>query len=204
MCYSSQSSLTGALIGFIIFITLMIRNQDYDRTFGIIFGSSSLMQLTEFNIWKKIEKNKDVQINNLPIYFTLLFHYVSSCIAVQITDIVPKKIKNLYLILVILIFIILMFTLSNTNNFTKNITIGPNGHLNWGVDILSFAGVIFILIICGIISLLSYYTKSHYISTIGIILVLLLSVKNYYDSGEAGSMWCYWFNIIGLLLLLKL
>lgn len=204
MCYSSESSFTGALIGLIIFIILMVRNEDYDRTFGILFGSASLMQITEMGIWKQLENDRNAKINNLPIYFTLVIHYITFCFAVQITDKVPDKVKKIYLILILLILTYAFFTLFDTKSFTKDITIGPNGHLNWGVEMLSGSGILYMIIICSINLILSYYTKSHYISTIGIILVLLNSIKNHYDSGEAGSMWCYWFNIVGLLLLLKL
>jgi hypothetical protein len=208
MCYSSESSFIGGIIGFIVFIILMIRNENYDRTFGIIFGSATLMQITEMNIWKKIENNKDTKINNLPVHITLLIHYISSLIAVKITDKVPKKIKKMCLSVVVFIFILVlifvMFQKSRNMNITEDITIGPTGHLNWNIDILSFFGIIFILTICGIILLLSYYTKSHYISTFGILLILLISIKNHYKTSEAASMWCYWFNIIGVLLLLKL
>ena len=208
MCYSSKSSFIGGIIGFIVFIILMIRNENYDRTFGIVFGSATLMQFIEMNIWKKIENNKDTKINNLPIHITLLIHYISSFVAIQITDKVPKKIKQIFLYVLVFIFILLliyvMFQKYQNNNITNNITIGPTGHLNWGIDILSFVGILYILMVSTTILLLSYYTKSHYISTIGILSLLLISIKNHYKTLEAGSMWCYWVNIIGVLLLLKL
>jgi hypothetical protein len=208
MCYSSKSSFIGGVIGFIVFIILMIRNENYDRTFGILFGSVTLMQIAEMYIWKQIENNIDTKITNLLIHITLLIHYIASSAAIQITDKVPKNIKKICLSVVVFIFIlVLIFVISkkyHNKNITHDITIGPTGHLNWGIDILSFFGIIYILIVSTTILLLSYYTKSHYISTFGILLILLISIKNHHKTSEAGSMWCFWVNIIGVLLLLKL
>jgi hypothetical protein len=162
------------------------------------------MQFTEFNIWTKLEKNKNMIINNLPIYITLTIHYISFTIALSITDSIPKNIKKIYITMIGLILLSIIIKYFVIHESTELITIGPNGHLNWNLNMFGFYGIIYMIVICGSMLLLSYYTKSHYISSIGTILVLLLSIKNYCNTGEMGSMWCYWFNLIGLLLLVKL
>ena len=189
MCWNSEVSLNTFLFSFSVLILIYInRNGKYklehfhSKYVYLFFFSVIIMQLLEYFLWKNLDNKKMNRLLSIIGLIIVLSQPFFSILALE-----DNKNKNIYLLfyLFFVLYIILFeFKKINFNTGVKN------GHLQWNwlsPNIIHFIIYIFFLLI-----------SVRKFNRTPVILLLLLSLYNYYNDKTWGSMWCFWANIVFL------
>jgi len=189
MCWNAEVSLNTFIFGMISMIIVIIFNKISYKI--ILFTLTlSLIQLLEYYTWKNID-NIDI-IYNLSIIGYLI-------ISIQLINLNYGFLNNKdkLVALIILIILLIYIFIYNYQNNKFNMEIGENKHLIWNwIDI-----PIPILIIIMVFYIYPAFTYN-YISFVTMLIILLPSLYYYYKYKTWGTMWCYYSNIIWIILII--
>ena len=189
MCWNAEVSLNTFIFGMISMIIVIIFNKISYKI--ILFTLTlSLIQLLEYYTWKNID-NIDI------IYNLSIIGYLIISIQLIILNYGFLNNKDKLVALIILIILLIYIFIYNYQNNKFNMEIGENKHLIWNwIDI-----PIPILIIIMIFYIYPAFTYN-YISFVTMLIILLPSLYYYYKYKTWGTMWCYYSNIIWIILIL--
>lgn len=194
MCYNSSISLNTFIFGVIsLLILYKYGNIVINPKYLIIILSFSLIQLLEYFAWIYINNKKIIEILSK-------IGLVIICLQIILINyfLLNNEIR-LYSFIIMLIFFIL-FAIFELPNVNFDMEKGENGHLIWYWLDLPVIWII-IGIAYYIIPLMLYKEK---VAFIGVYIILLISLYNYYRYKTWGSMWCYFSNIIWIYLIILL
>lgn len=188
MCWNSEVSLNTFLFCFSVLILIYInRNGKYklehfhNKYVYLLSFSIIIMQLLEYFLWKNLDNKKMNRLLSIIGLIIILSQPFFSILALEDNN------KNKYLVFYLFFVLYMILFESKKINFNTNV---KNGHLQWNwlsPNIIHFIIYIFFL-------LLSFRNFNR----IPVIILLLLSIYNYYNDKTWGSMWCFWTNIIFL------
>ena len=189
MCWNAEVSLNTFIFGMISMIIVIIFNKISYKI--ILFTLTlSLIQLLEYYTWKNID-NIDI------IYNLSIIGYLIISIQLIILNYGFLNNKDKLVALIILIILLIYIFIYNYQNNKFNMEIGENKHLIWNwIDI-----PIPILIIIMVFYIYPAFTYN-YISFVTMLIILLPSLYYYYKYKTWGTMWCYYSNIIWIILIL--
>ena len=189
MCWNAEVSLNTFIFGMISMIIVIIFNKISYKI--ILFTLTlTLIQLLEYYTWKNID-NIDI------IYNLSIIGYLIISIQLIILNYGFLNNKDKLVALIILIILLIYIFIYNYQNNKFNMEIGENKHLIWNwIDI-----PIPILIIIMVFYIYPAFTYN-YISFITMLIILLPSLYYYYKYKTWGTMWCYYSNIIWIILIL--
>ena len=189
MCWNAEVSLNTFIFGVISMIIVIIFNKISYKI--ILFTLTlTLIQLLEYYTWKNID-NIDI------IYNLSIIGYLIISIQLIILNYGFLNNKDKLVALIILIILLIYIFIYNYQNNKFNMEIGENKHLIWNwIDI-----PIPILIIIMVFYIYPAFTYN-YISFITMLIILLPSLYYYYKYKTWGTMWCYYSNIIWIILIL--
>ena len=189
MCWNAEVSLNTFIFGMISMIIVIIFNKISYKI--ILFTLTlSLIQLLEYYTWKNID-NIDI------IYNLSIIGYLIISIQLIILNYGFLNNKDKLVALIILLILLIYIFIYNYQNNKFNMEIGENKHLIWNwIDI-----PIPILIIIMVFYIYPAFTYN-YISFVTMLIILLPSLYYYYKYKTWGTMWCYYSNIIWIILIL--
>ena len=169
---------------------LLILNNDYDTKWVVFFILIfTQMQIFESIAWANlnhINNNKD--INSILVILLLLQPITNTLFALH-------KSKNVKLLILLILLILSLIYLIYLNR-TLIIKPGVNGHLTW-VDSKKnhalYNKLIFIIFMIGLLYPFLYLDNkiNKVIIMLFVVLSYLYSYKNYYETDELSSYWCY-------------
>jgi hypothetical protein len=186
MCWCYEVSIASFLIGFIISITLIKRNKNYDKMIGYLILFYSFIQLFESQLWKAINNN-NIQQNlyyTKLIYLTLWIQAFAIGFGIyQITN--EKLIMNIGIILFIYGFITMpIFKVSLPNK---------ERHIKWGFDDTYYI-LVSIIIGYGIIKYTDIkYTWLSILFFVGSYLYLKIN-----HNASVGTLWCWFASVFSI------
>jgi len=191
MCWSAEVSLNTFIFAIISFCIVVSFNR-FPMINAFIVLSISLMQLYEYFVWKNIHDKK-------------IIHYLSFfgplVILLQVLLInyafLRDNERNIAILLIIIIAIICMIYNYKNNKF--DMEVGENKHLIWYWADLP---AILLIFIC-FFYLYPLTTKQNIIPFIYGLITLLISFYYYYKYKTWGTMWCYFSNLIWIVLVIK-
>jgi hypothetical protein len=191
MCWSAEVSLNTFILGLISFCIVVSFNR-FPMINAFIVLSITLMQLYEYFVWKNIHDKKI--IHNLSFFGPLV-------ILLQVLLInyafLKNNERNISILLIIIIAIICMIYNYKNNKF--DMEVGENKHLIWHWADLP---AILLILIC-FFYLYPLTTKQNIIPFIYGLITLLISFYYYYKYKTWGTMWCYFSNLIWIVLIIK-
>jgi len=195
MCWNAEVSLNTFLFsGFVLL--LMIYNNNYTQykiqfiegvnniwTYIFLF-SFIVLQLIEFFIWKTI--NNPI----LNAFFSTLAFLIVLLQPMTTIMFLPKNMR-MYVMLPYILFAIPLFIYKcNTTLFYSSVT--KLKHLRWG-SFLNDELLINVIWLCFFLLPLLY--AGSIFCFIFTVLILIISLYNYYNDLSAGSMWCWIANL---------
>ena len=192
MCWNADVSLN-TFIYALISLTIVIALNKINSIDILISLSVSSMQLFEYFAWKNIHNKKIIYQLSLIAGPLIIF-----------SQLLLINYGNLHgierIISIILIFIILyLCMIYNYYNNKFDMEVGGNGHLIWyWVDVPPI-----LLLFIFIFYLYPLSKRNDIIPFIGISIFLFISLYYYYKYKTWGTMWCYFSNIIWLVLIIK-
>jgi hypothetical protein len=191
MCWSAEVSLNTFIFAIISFCIVVSFNKLPIITVFIAL-SISLIQLYEYFAWKNIHNKK-------------IIHYLSwfgpLIILLQVLLINYAYLRdneiNIGIIMIIIIAIISMIYNYKNNKF--DMEVGENKHLIWyWVDLPPI-----LLILIFFFYLYPLTAKQNILPFICVLIMLLISLYYYYKYKTWGTMWCYFSNLIWIVLIIK-
>jgi hypothetical protein len=191
MCWSAEVSLNTFIFAIISFCIVVSFNR-YPMINAFIALSISLMQLYEYFVWKNIHDKKIIQ--NLSYFGPLII--LLQVLLINYAFLRDNE-RNIGIILIIIIAIICIIYNYKNNKF--DMEVGENKHLIWHWADLP---PILLLLIC-FFYLYPLTTKQNIIPFIYGLITLLISLYYYYKYKTWGTMWCYFSNIIWIVLIIK-
>jgi hypothetical protein len=189
MCWNAEVSLNTFIFGMISMIIVIIFNK---ISYNIILFTLTLtlIQLLEYYTWKNID-NIDI------IYNLSIIGYLIISIQLIILNYTLLNNNDKPVALIILIILIIYIFIYNYQNNKFNMEIGENKHLIWHwIDI-----PLPILIIIMVLYIYPAF-RYNYISFAVMVIILLPSLYYYYKYKTWGTMWCYYSNIIWIILII--
>ena len=192
MCWNSDVSLRTFIYALISFVIVVGFNR-FSILIPLIALSVSFMQLYEYFIWKNIHNKKIIK--NISILGPIII--LVQLLLLNYTFLRGNE-RIISIMLIIIVFIIsIIMRYNDYNNF--KITIGENKHLIWHwADLPPI-----LLLIVFIFYLYPLSKKEDKTVFIFIAIALLISLYYYYKYKTWGTMWCYFSNIIWIVLILK-
>ena len=191
MCWSAEVSLNTFIFAIISFCIVVSFNR-FPMINAFIVLSISLMQLYEYFVWKNIH-NKKI-IHNLSFFGPLII--LLQVLLINYAFLRDNE-RNIGIIMIIIIAIICMIYNYKNNKF--DMEVGENKHLIWYWADLP---AILLILIC-FFYLYPLTTKQNIIPFIYGLITLLISLYYYYKYKTWGTMWCYFSNIIWIVLIIK-
>ncbi len=191
MCWSAEVSLNTFIFAIISFCIVVSFNR-YPMINAFIALSISLMQLYEYFVWKNIHDKKIIQ--NLSYFGPLII--LLQVLLINYAFLRDNE-RNIGIILIIIIATICMIYNYKNNKF--DMEVGENKHLIWHWADLP---PILLLLIC-FFYLYPLTTKQNIIPFIYGLITLLISLYYYYKYKTWGTMWCYFSNLIWIVLIIK-
>lgn len=191
MCWNAEVSLNTFIFAIISFFIVAGFNRSPIINAYIIL-SISLMQLYEYFVWKNID-NKKI-IHTLSIFGPLI-------ILLQLLLINYAFLRGtervIALSLIVIIAIIGIIYISINNKY--DMSVGENKHLIWHwADVPSI-----LLLIIFFFYLYPLANKKNIIPFIYGLVTLIISYYYYYKYKTWGTMWCYFSNIMWIILICK-
>jgi hypothetical protein len=191
MCWSAEVSLNTFIFAIISFCIVVSFNR-FPMINAFIALSISLMQLYEYFVWKNIHDKKIIQ--NLSYFGPLII--LLQVLLINYAFLRDNE-RNIGIILIIIIATICMIYNYKNNKF--DMEVGENKHLIWHWADLP---PILLLLIC-FFYLYPLTTKQNIIPFIYGLITLLISLYYYYKYKTWGTMWCYFSNLIWIVLIIK-
>jgi len=191
MCWSAEVSLNTFIFAIISFCIVVSFNR-YPMINAFIALSISLMQLYEYFVWKNIHDKKIIQ--NLRYFGPLII--LLQVLLINYAFLRDNE-RNIGIILIIIIATICIIYNYKNNKF--DMEVGENKHLIWHWADLP---PILLLLIC-FFYLYPLTTKQNIIPFIYGLITLLISLYYYYKYKTWGTMWCYFSNLIWIVLIIK-
>lgn len=201
MCYNAKSSISSFLLITLISLLLWYRNEEFDRSLAVFIFAFGLIQLLEYFYYT----GSDPSLVSRLIYIALWLQPLVFVLAVSHD--VPDTLTNVIIVFYAILFFLAIYTAMEED---WNISVGANHHLVWERgDGESFMGEMGFFYVVGILlPLLLLIWKSGYDWTLILLLVFALgsfwwSYKNYNQTGEMGSFWCFLSVIFAVLAYLR-
>jgi hypothetical protein len=191
MCWSAEVSLNTFIFAIISFCIVVSFNR-FPMINAFIVLSISLMQLYEYFVWKNIHDKKI--IHNLSFFGPLII--LLQVLLINYAFLRDNE-RNIGIIMIIIIAIICMIYNYKNNKF--DMEVGENKHLIWYWADLP---AILLILIC-FFYLYPLTTKQNIIPFIYGLITLLISFYYYYKYKTWGTMWCYFSNLIWIVLIIK-
>ena len=194
MCYNSTISLNTFIFGIIsLLILYKYGNIVITPKYLLIILSFTLIQLLEYFAWIYINNKKIIEILSkiglviIGLQIILINYFLLN-----------DEIRLYSFIMMLILFI--LFAIFELPKINFDMEKGNNGHLIWHWLDLPLIWIIIGLTFY-IIPLLLYKEK---VAFIGVSIILIISIYNYYKYKTWGSMWCYFSNIIWIYLIILL
>jgi hypothetical protein len=194
MCYNSTISLNTFIFGIIsLLILYKYGNIVITPKYLLIILSFTLIQLLEYFAWIYINNKKKIEILSkiglviIGLQIILINYFLLN-----------DEIRLYSFIMMLILFI--LFAIFELPKINFDMEKGNNGHLIWHWLDLPLIWIIIGLTFY-IIPLLLYKEK---VAFIGVSIILIISIYNYYKYKTWGSMWCYFSNIIWIYLIILL
>jgi hypothetical protein len=194
MCYNSTISLNTFIFGIIsLLILYKYGNIVITPKYLLIILSFTLIQLLEYFAWIYINNKKKIEILSkiglviIGLQIILINYFLLN-----------DEIRLYSFIMMLILFI--LFAIFELPKINFDMEKGNNGHLIWHWLDLPLIWIIIGLTFY-IIPLLLYREK---VAFIGVSIILIISIYNYYKYKTWGSMWCYFSNIIWIYLIILL
>ena len=191
MCWSAEVSLNTFILAIISFCIVVSFNR-FPMINAFIVLSISLMQLYEYFVWKNIHNKKIIHYLSCFGPFVILLQVLLINYAF-----LRDNERNIAILLIIIIAIICMIYNYKNNKF--DMEVGENKHLIWYWADLP---AILLILIC-FFYLYPLTTKQNIIPFIYGLITLLISFYYYYKYKTWGTMWCYFTNLIWIVLIIK-
>ena len=191
MCWSAEVSLNTFIFAIISFCIIVSFNR-FPMINAFIVLSISLMQLYEYFVWKNIHNKKIIHHLSFFGPFVILLQVLLINYAF-----LRDNERNIAILLIIIIAIICMIYNYKNNKFYMEV--GENKHLIWYWADLP---AILLIFIC-FFYLYPLTTKQNIIPFIYGLITLLISFYYYYKYKTWGTMWCYFSNLIWIVLIIK-
>jgi hypothetical protein len=190
MCWNSTVSLNTFIFGVISMIIIMAINQIEYKYLLLPFVVTS-MQLLEYFAWENINNKQTIALLSL-------FGLSLILLQLLIINITILKGNELIIVLILLLLGSLAILLYDVNNNKLRMEKGINGHLVWHWADIPIPLLVFILSFYFYVSLRNI--NASIVSPMALIL-LIISMYSYYKYKTWGSMWCYYSNVIWILLI---
>jgi hypothetical protein len=194
MCYNSTISLNTFIFGIIsLLILYKYGNIVITPKYLLIILSFTLIQLLEYFAWIYINNKKIIEVLSkiglviIGLQIILINYFLLN-----------DEIRIYSFIIMLILFI--LFAIFELPKINFDMEKGNNGHLIWHWLDLPLIWIIIGLTFY-IIPLLLYREK---VAFIGVSIILIISIYNYYKYKTWGSMWCYFSNIIWIYLIILL
>ena len=191
MCWSAEVSLNTFIFALISFCIVISFNR-FPMINAFIVLSISLMQLYEYFVWKNIHNKKTIHYLSFFGPFVILLQVLLLNYAF-----LKDNERNIAILLILIIATICMIYNYKNNKF--DMEVGENKHLIWYWADLP---AILLLFIC-FFYLYPLTTKENIIPFIYGLITLLISFYYYYKYKTWGTMWCYFSNLIWIVLIIK-
>ena len=191
MCWSAEVSLNTFIFALISFCIVISFNR-FPMINAFIVLSISLMQLYEYFVWKNIHNKKTIHYLSFFGPFVILLQVLLLNYAF-----LKGNERNIAILLILIIATICMIYNYKNNKF--DMEVGENKHLIWYWADLP---AILLLFIC-FFYLYPLTTKENIIPFIYGLITLLISFYYYYKYKTWGTMWCYFSNLIWIVLIIK-
>ena len=191
MCWNAEVSLNTFIFALISFCIVVSFNR-FPMINAFIGLSISLMQLYEYFVWKNIHNKKIIY--NLSLFGPLII--LLQILLINYAFLRDNE-RNIGILLIFIIAIIGYIYIFLNNKF--DMEVGENKHLIWHwADIPAI-----LLLLIFFFYLYPLTTKQNIIPFIYGLITLLISLYYYYKYKTWGNMWCYFSNIIWIVLILK-
>jgi len=181
MCYNQNVSLASFIVGTLVAIFLIKRKKPFDATFGFLIFFYSIIQLSEYLMWKSLEDGLDTELNlkaTKLAYYSLWSNLLGLGIGIwkDTGNKVPMFVGTLAMIIARIVQP--TFTISRPTKESL-------GHLVWGFDSNYY---ILVFILCTLSFIYKTDLKHTWIAFPFFIGGLLISKFKY--KGTA-SYWCW-------------
>jgi len=192
MCWNAEVSLNTFIFAFVSLIIVVFLNKITNMDI-LISLSISIMQLFEYFTWKNIHNKKIIY------YLSLIAGPLIILSQILLINYAYLQ-GNERIISIALIFIVcFMCMIYNHYNNKFDMKVGGNGHLIW-----YWADVpVLLLLFMFIFYLYPLSRKENKFSFIIGSIFLLTSLYYYYKYKTWGTMWCYFSNLIWIVLIAK-
>jgi len=204
MCWNQYVSMnTFIFSGFVLL--LIIYNNKYspykikelDNIYAYLFLMSFFtMQLIEFFIWRNLN-NKD--LNSLfSILGTLLLLLQPVASLMLLND---YNLRNKMLFIYVVPTVLYFFNQVFTKKFET--TVSKNGHLKWNwFNLTGYRQILFVFWLFFLF--FSLFINKHYLGLTYTIILLIITLYSYSNSGSFGSLWCWSINSLMIFYAIKL
>jgi hypothetical protein len=189
MCWNAEVSLNTFIFGVISAAIVLLINYNYLASVLILL-SVSLMQLVEFFAWRNINNKKVIE-------WVSVFGISVILLQVLLLNIFYLKGKERIIVLIIILISSLFALVHIINNNKLKMEKAKNGHLAWSWADLPIP---LLIIFFGLYLYAGFRNKN--LTFLIALLLLLISLYNYYKYNTWGSMWCYYSNILWIILIL--
>ena len=195
MCWNSEVSLNTFIFSMFVLLVIMYNNAytkykiEELNHFWIyaFFISFILMQLIEYFIWKNIKSPYYNNIFSICATILLLIQPIITIMLIN-NETIKKYMLVLYLVLSIPFSIYRFSIKSIKSNVTKK------GHLHW--DFLLYDNENIYFLIWVFFFLFSFFYNQTYLGFFFGLIMLIITLYNYFNDKSIGSMWCWIVNSI--------
>jgi hypothetical protein len=192
MCWNADVSLNTFIIAFVSLIIVVFLNK-MDRIDILISLSISIMQLFEYFTWKNIHNKKIIY------YLSLIAGPLIILSQILLINYGFLRGTERIIAFVLIFIVCFMCMIYNYYNNKFDMKVGENGHLIWyWADVPPI-----LLLFMFIFYLYPLSRKENKFSFITASIFLLISLYYYYKYKTWGTMWCYFSNLVWMVLIVK-
>jgi hypothetical protein len=192
MCWNAEVSLNTFIFAFVSLIIVVFLNK-MDRIDILISLSISIMQLFEYFTWKNIHNKKIIY------YLSLIAGPLIILSQILLINYGFLRGTERIIAFVLIFIVCFMCMIYNYYNNKFDMKVGENGHLIWyWADVPPI-----LLLFMFIFYLYPLSRKENKFSFITASIFLLISLYYYYKYKTWGTMWCYFSNLVWMVLILK-
>jgi hypothetical protein len=192
MCWNAEVSLNTFIFAFVSLIIVVFLNK-IDRIDILISLSISIMQLFEYFTWKNIHNKKIIY------YLSLIAGPLIILSQILLINYGFLRGTERIIAFVLIFIVCFMCMIYNYYNNKFDMKVGENGHLIWyWADVPPI-----LLLFMFIFYLYPLSRKENKFSFITASIFLLISLYYYYKYKTWGTMWCYFSNLVWMILIVK-
>jgi hypothetical protein len=192
MCWNAEVSLNTFIFAFVSLIIVVFLNK-IDRIDILISLSISIMQLFEYFTWKNIHNKKIIY------YLSLIAGPLIILSQILLINYGFLRGTERIIAFVLIFIVCFMCMIYNYYNNKFDMKVGENGHLIWyWADVPPI-----LLLFMFIFYLYPLSRKENKFSFITASIFLLISLYYYYKYKTWGTMWCYFSNLVWMVLIVK-